>query len=60
MSLDDDCLLISLVFFFSLSLCFTMPTIHALSCARDELTDGRMDGWMDGRFTCPLLDRCST
>lgn len=48
MSLDDDCLLISLVFFsLSLSL-FHDATVHALSRARDERTNGRTDGRMDG------------
>lgn len=57
MSLDDDCLLISLVFFFSLSL-FHVTTMHTPSLV-DGRPDGWMDGWMDGYFTCPLLDRRS-
>lgn len=44
MSLDDDCLLISLVFFFSLSLFHDANDTRPL--LRTGRTNGRTDGWM--------------
>ena len=48
MSLDDDCLLISLVFFFSLSLSLFHDANDTRPLLRTGRTNGRTDGWMDG------------
>lgn len=48
MSLDDDCLLISLVFFFSLSLSLFHDANDTRPLLRTGRTNGWTDGWMDG------------